>query len=138
MADPSSWRRMFKVGDPRKWARLIFCVLFYMILTGLAGTVLTYAAGIPRPERILFLPGLVAAALVGWFYTTDREGNRIAEAGNLAAALTAARLWVDANSAAPLSGLGYLGYFALWYVWGSYVLTVLVILAAGLWTEGRR
>lgn len=124
--------------DSRKWARLIVCVAFHVIFTGLAGAVLSNLAGISRPGPILFIPSFAAAGLVGWFYTYDRTGSRVAEAGNLAGALAAVRLWVDFNYLQPGSGLGAADYFTSWYVWISYLANVLVILAAGWFNERRR
>lgn len=119
-------------ADPRKWARLLFCIAFYMVFTGLAGSILADALGVLRPEKILFLPSLAAAFIAGWFYTFDRKGSRIAEAGTLAAALTAVRLWVDLAYRQPVWD-----YFASWWTWGSYAGNVAVIFAAGWWT-GRK
>jgi hypothetical protein len=124
--------------DTRKWARLIVCIAFHMIFTGLAGAILTHLLGVPRPERILFFPSLAAAGVVGWFYTYDRTGSRVAEAGNLAGALTALRFWADATYAQPVSGLSAWGYFGAWFVWGSYLVNVVAILAAGYMNERRR
>lgn len=125
-------------ADPRKWARLLFCLAFYMVLTGLAGAILAYALGVPRPGKILFLPSLAVAFAAGWFYAFDRPGNRLAEAGNLAGALTALRLWADLASLQPASGLSAWDYFAAWWTWGSYLGNVITVLAAGWWMEGRR
>jgi len=125
-------------ADPRKWARLIVCAAFYMVLTGLEGAILIHAFGLARPGRILFLPNLAAAFLAGWFYTFDRPGNRIAEAGNFAGALTALRLWADLTYALPASELSAWGYFSAWWVWGTYAGNALAALAAGWWTERRR
>jgi len=130
---------MKRIEDPRKWARLAVCAAFYMILIGLGGAILRHAFGVARPGRLLFLPGLAAALVAGWFYTSDRPGNRLAEAGNLAGALTALRLWADLSFGADESGLGRGAYFAAWWVWGTYLGNVLAVLAAGWWSErGRR
>ncbi len=122
--------------DAPKWARLIVCLAFHMILIGLAAAILIHLVGVPRPEKILFLPSLAAAALVGWFYTYDREGSRLAEAGNLAGALSALRLWADITY--PAEGLGGWAYLAAWPVWGSYLVNAAAILTAGWLTERRR
>lgn len=122
--------------DTRKWARLIVCLAFHMILTGLASTILTYIYGVARPENILFLPSLAAAGFIGAFYAWDREGNRLAEAGNLAGALTALRLWADITY--PDAQAGAWGHLALWPVWGSYLANIAAILAAGALAERRR
>ena len=128
-----------KLGaDPRKWARLVFCVAFHVILLGLAGEVLAEAFGADRPGRALFLPGILAAGLIGWFYTSDRTGNRIAEAGHLAGALTAVHLWADFSYALPASGLSAWEFFGAWHAWGSYLGNALAVLAAGVWNERRR
>lgn len=128
-----NWR-----ADPRKWARLLFCVAFYMILTGLAGSILIHVAGIPRPGKILFLPSLAAAFIAGWFYTFDRAGDRLAEAGALAGALTAVRLWVDLAYLQPSSEFSLWNYFAAWWIWGSYLGNAAAILAAGWWTMRKQ
>lgn len=124
--------------DTRKWARLIVCIAFHMIFTGLAGAILIHLAGVPRPGPILFLPSLAAAGAIGWFYTYDRAGSRVVEAGNLAGALSALRLWADITYLQPVSGLSAWGYFTSWFVWSSYLANVLVILAAGRFNERRR
>ncbi len=124
--------------DTRKWARLIVCVAFHMIFTGLTGAILIHLFGVPRPEAMLFLPSLAAAGVVGWFYTYDRTGSRVAEAGNLAGALTALRLWADVTYASPASGLSAWGYIGAWFVWGSYLVNVAAILAVGYMNERRR
>jgi len=124
--------------DTRKWARLTVCIAFHMIFTGLVGAILTHLLGVPHPEAILFLPSFAAAWVVGWFYTYDRTGSRVAEAGNLAGALTALRLWADMTYAQPTSELGEWGYFGAWYVWGSYLVNVAAILAVGIFNERRR
>ena len=124
--------------DPRKWARLIVCLAFHMILIGLGGAILTHIFGVMRPGPALFIPSLAAAAVVGWFYTYDRVGSRVAEAGNLAGALTALRLWADISYLQPASGLDAGSYFTDWSVWVSYLVNVIVILAAGYLTERRR
>ncbi|MEE9240856.1 MAG: hypothetical protein V3U53_06685 [bacterium] len=124
--------------DTRKWARLIVSVAFHMIFTGLASAILVHIYGVARPELVLFLPSLAAAGVVGGFYTYDRPGNRVAEAGNLAGALTALRLWADITYLQPASGLSAWGYFAAWFVWGSYLANIAAILAAGYLTEQRR
>ncbi len=124
--------------DTRKWARLIVCITFHMIFTGLAGAILIHLVGVPRPGSILFLPSLAAAGVIGWFYTYDRVGSRVAEAGNLAGALSALRLWADFTYLQPGSGLSAWGYLTSWFVWSSYLANVLVILAAGWFNERRR
>ncbi|OGL61260.1 MAG: hypothetical protein A3J27_04705 [Candidatus Tectomicrobia bacterium RIFCSPLOWO2_12_FULL_69_37] len=129
---------MDRRADPRKWARLLFCAAFYLIATGLAGAILTHALGVPRPGKILFLPSLAVAFAAGWFYAFDRPGSRLAEAGNLAGALTALRLWEDLAWLQPASGLSAWGYFAAWWTWGSYLGNAAVIMLAGWWMEGRR
>ena len=125
-------------ADPRRWARLLFCAAFYLIATGLAGAILPHVLDVPRPGKILLLPSLAVAFVAGWFYAFDRPGNRLAEAANLAGALTALRLWADLAYLQPASGLSAWDYFAAWWTWGSYLGNVLVILLAGWWTEGRR
>lgn len=124
--------------DSRKWARLVVCVAFQIIFVGLADSILTYILEVERPGPILFLPSFAAAAMVGWFYTYDRTGNRITEAANLAGALTAVRLWADITYLQPASGMSAWTYFAVWYVWGSYVANVVAILGMGYVTEYRR
>lgn len=122
--------------DSRKWARLLVCLAFHMILLGLVSAILVHIYGLIRPEKALFLPSLLAAAIVGVFYTYDRKGNRIAESGNLAGALTGLRLWVDFTY--PAVDIGRWAYFALWPVWGSYLANILIILAMGALSERRR
>ena len=129
---------MDRRADPRRWARLLFCLAFYMVLTGLPGAILTHLGGVPRPEKALFLPSLAVAFLAGWFYTFDRPGGRLAEAGNLAGALTALRLWADLAWLQPASGLSAGEFFLAWWTWGSYLGNVAVIMLAGLWMERRR
>jgi len=124
-------------ADPRKWARLLFCAAFYMVLTGLMGSILTHVFGVLRPEKILFLPSLAAAFIAGWFYTFDRKGSRLAEAGVLAGALTALRLGVDLAYLQPVSGLSARDYFGAWWTWGGYLGSIGAIFAAGWWT-GRK
>ncbi len=124
--------------DTLKWARLIVCIAFHMIFTGLVGAILNHLFGVTRPEAILFIPSLAAAGVVGWFYTYDRSGSRVAEAGNLAGALTALRFWADVTYAQPASGLSAWGYFGAWLVWGSYLANVAAILAVGFMNERRR
>jgi hypothetical protein len=122
--------------DTRKWARLLVCLAFHMIFTGLAGAIFVDILGIARPGKILFLPSLIAAGIVGIFYTWDREGGRIAEAGNFAAALTALRLWSDFTYS-PSSSILW-AHIAAWPVWTSYLSNILIILGAGWYTERRR
>jgi Na+/proline symporter len=122
--------------DSRKWARLFVCLAFHMILTGLASAILNHIFGVARPGKILFLPSLAAAAVVGVFYTWDREGSRVAEAGNLAGALVAFHLWADLTY--PPEGAGPWAVLSGWPVWGSYLANTLAILAAGWLAERRR
>ncbi len=122
--------------DSRKWARLFVCLAFHMILAGLASAILSHIFGVARPGKILFLPSLAAAAVVGVFYTWDREGSRVAEAGNLAGALVAFHLWADLTY--PPEGAGPWAVLSGWPVWGSYLANTLAILAAGWFAERRR
>ena len=46
-----------------KWARLLVCVAFHMILMGLGGAILIHVYGLARPEKILFFPSFAAAAV---------------------------------------------------------------------------
>lgn len=124
--------------DPRRWARLFVCTSFYLVVTGLGESILRYALGVTEPERVLFLPGLIVAFVVGWFCVHDRREGRLAEAGNLAGIITAARLWIDLSFARFESGLPALAFFARWWIWGAYLGNVLVILLAGWWMERRR
>ncbi|MBT3351955.1 MAG: hypothetical protein HOC91_07255 [Nitrospinaceae bacterium] len=121
--------------DSRKWARLLVCLAFHMILMGLISGILIHLYGLNRPEKILFLPSLLAAAVVGIFYTYDRKANRISESGNLAGALTGLRLWVDFSY--PALDIGRWAYFGLWAVWGSYLANILVVLLVGVLAERR-
>ncbi|HBK80401.1 MAG TPA: hypothetical protein DDZ83_12175 [Nitrospinae bacterium] len=120
----------------RKWARLLVCLAFHVILMGLGGTILIHVYGLARPEKLLFFPSFAAAAVIGVFCTWDIEGNRVAEAGNLAGVLTAVRLWSDVVY--PTLDIGPWAYFGAWPVWGSYLANIAAILLAGLFTERRR
>ena len=122
--------------DSRKWARLLVCLAFHMILMGLASAILVDIYGLMRPEKVLFLPSLIAAAIVGAFYTYDRKGSRIGESGNLAGALTGLHFWLDLTY--PAVDIGGWSYFGLWPVWGSYLANVLVVLAMGALAERRK
>ena len=50
--------------DTLKWARLIVCIAFHMIFTGLAGAILNHLFGVSRPEAIIFITSDCFA--VGW------------------------------------------------------------------------
>lgn len=129
---------MDRRADPRKWVRLAFCAAFYMIVTGLVETVLSDLLDVSRPEKALLIPSLVLSLAVGWFYTFDRAGNRLAEAAHLAGAVTALRLWVDLSWLQPASGLAAWDFFTAWWSWGSYLGNAAAILLAGRWMEMRR
>lgn len=128
--------RLLARKDLRKWVRLVVCVAFHVISLGLAAAIMIDIFGAVRPGRYLIIPGGLAALVIGFFYTTDRPGNRIAEAGNLAGGLSAVHLWADITYRAGESGA--LAYLARWEVWLSYLLNAALILAAGWWMEKRR
>ena len=120
----------------RKWVRLFVYIAFHMILIGLLGAILIHAFGLAHPEKLLFLPSFMVAAVIGVFYTWDSEGNRVVEAGNFAGILTAVRLLNDI--AYPATGIDPWAYLSVWPIWGSYLANFTAILLAGWLTERWR